>query len=233
MKFPDETPSYITAHAPKIDTPKVSSRLCPVSVQNLTRIAKETTSDQLDTPDVTTADAAREAVKQAIFEMSIVGAPVQSTASAVSGTEPNSLVDWISSFLKTLKQFNDIVDKIATASIILYPASPVNAHPMSRSILMCKRHGVSSLVFPRSAVELWWSHNLIYELQIIIDQKNRDDSVCALVSKMDEAYAFLTVRGLNDIVSMGTIVERITRQTVECSYFIQAYCGNQKFRKLT
>jgi len=50
---------------------------------------------------------------------------------------------------------------------------------------------------------------------------------------MDEIYEFLTTAGLNDIMSMKAIVERITHQTVQCSYFIQAYCANQKFRKLT
>jgi len=69
--------------------------------------------------------------------------------------------------------------------------------------------------------------------QTITDQANRDDSVRTLLSKMDEVYTFLTAAGLNDIQSMKAIVERITRQTLECSYFIQAYCGNQIFRKLT
>ena len=48
---------------------------------------------------------------------------------------------------------------------------------------------------------------------------------------MNKVYAFLTTAGLNDIMSMKAIVERITYQTVQCSYFIQAYCANQKFRK--
>ena len=77
---------------------------------------------------------------------------------------------------------------------------------------------------------LRWSHDLICELQAIVDQANRDDSIHALLSKMDEVYTFLTNAELDDIGSMKMIIERITRQTVECSYFIQAYCGNQKFR---
>ena len=83
-----------------------------------------TPSDLLDTPDITTADAAREleAAKKVGSEMSIVVAPVQSTASAVSGTD--NLVNWISSFLQTLEKFNAVADKIATVSIMLYPASP-------------------------------------------------------------------------------------------------------------
>jgi len=107
-------------------------------------------SDQLDTPDVTTADAAREAAKKALSEMSIVTAPVQSTASTISGGDPISLVDWISSFLETLEKFHAVVDKIAMVSITLSPASPVDSHPMSRFILTCKQHGLSSLLFPRS-----------------------------------------------------------------------------------
>ena len=69
--------------------------------------------------------------------MSIIAAPVQSMASAVSGTDPINLIDWISSFLKTLERFNAVVDKIATVSISL-SASPVDPHPMSRSILTSK-----------------------------------------------------------------------------------------------
>jgi len=65
----------------------------------------------------------------------------------------------------------------------------------------------------------------------IIDQANRDDSVRALLSKMNDVYIFLTNAELDDIRSMEAVVKRITRQTLECSYFIQAYCGNQKFRK--
>ena len=76
------------------------------------------------------------------------------------------------------------------------------------------------------------SRNLIFGGQTIIDQVNRDHSVCALLSKMEEVYVFLTTAELKAIESMKTIVERITRQTLECSYFIQAYCGNPKFREL-
>ena len=79
---------------------------------------------------------------------------------------------------------------------------------------------------------LHWSHNLIYGLQIIIEQAHLDVSVCKLLSKMNEVYTFLTTAELKAIESMKTIVERITHQTLECSYFIQAYCANEKFRKL-
>jgi len=57
--------------------------------------------------------------------------------------------------------------------------------------------------------------------------------VLALLSKMDDVYTILMNAGLKTISSMKAVVERITQQTVECSYFIRAYCGNQKFSKLT
>ena len=87
--------------------------------------------------------------------------------------------------------------------------------------------------FHGQVVALHRLHNLIYRLQTTIDQANRDDSVRALLLKMDKVYTFLTTAEMEAILSMKAIVERITRQTVECSYFIQAYCGNRKFRKLT
>ena len=84
-----------------------------------------------------------------------------------------------------------------------------------------------------TTILLRWPRNLIQRLQADIQQAHLDDFVHALISKMDEVYTFLATAGLKDIQSMKAIVERITHQTLECSYFIQAYCGNQKFRKLT
>ena len=49
---------------------------------------------------------------------------------------------------------------------------------------------------------------------------------------MNEVYTSLTTAELKAIESMKAVVERITYQTVQCSYFIQEYCVNQKFRKL-
>ena len=49
---------------------------------------------------------------------------------------------------------------------------------------------------------------------------------------MNEVYTSLTTAELKAIESMKAVVERITYQTVQCSYFIQEYCANQKFRKL-
>ena len=73
-----------------------------------------------------TADAARklEAAKKANSEMSTVTGSIQSAASAVNDTSnPIDLIDWISSFLKTLEKFNNVVDKIATVSSALWPPS--------------------------------------------------------------------------------------------------------------
>ena len=84
--------------------------------------------------------------------------------------------------------------------------------------------------FQGLAVGLRWSHLLIYKLQAIVDQANRDDSIHALLTKMDEVYTFLTDPELKLIESMKTIVEHVTFQTVDCSYLIQAYCRKQKFR---
>jgi hypothetical protein len=66
---------------------------------------------------------------------------------------------------------------------------------------------------------------------MIIDQTIRDDSVCALLSKMNEVYNFLMKEELRDIESMKAVVERICHQTLECSYFIREYSQNKKFRK--
>jgi len=166
--------------------------------------------------------------------MCTLAPPVQSVASAVSGTDPISLVDGISSFLQTLKKFNVVVDQIAMVSITLCPASP------SRMLTPCLDSSLraSSVDNPRCcfqglAIALCWSHYLIYRLQAIVEQADLDSSVRALLSKMDEIYTFLTNEELKVIESMKSIVERITHQTVQCSYFIQAYCGDQKFRKLT
>ena len=67
--------------------------------------------------------------------------------------------------------------------------------------------------------------------QKIIDQRNRDDAVCSLLLKMNEVYETLTNAELRDIDSMKGVVERISQQTLECSYFIREYASNQKFRK--
>ena len=100
------------------------SRVFRPNSPEYSRTNQETPSDQLGTPDVTIVDAAREVAKKANSEMSTVAAPIQSMASAVSGTDnPASLADWISSVIQTLEKLNGIVDKLATVSIFLCPVS--------------------------------------------------------------------------------------------------------------
>lgn len=69
--------------------------------------------------------------------------------------------------------------------------------------------------------------------QMINDQTTRDDSICSLLSKMNEVYTLLMQEELRVIESMQDVVERICQQTVQCSYLIQKYSQNKKFRKLT
>ena len=67
---------------------------------------------------------------------------------------------------------------------------------------------------------------------MIIDQVNRDESIRSLLRKMNEVYSFLLGEELSRIKSMTIVVERITRQTLECCYFIREYSKNEKFRML-
>ena len=91
---------------------------------------KETPSDPNNAPDLATVDVAREDANRAAVEMRGIAAPVQSAASAINDTDnPIALVDFISSFLKTLSSFNSVVDKIATVRSAV-PARPVrSSHP--------------------------------------------------------------------------------------------------------
>ena len=68
--------------------------------------------------------------------------------------------------------------------------------------------------------------------QMIIVQTNRDKNVCSLLSKMNGVYTCLIRQELRDIESMKTLVATICKQTLECSYFIQRYAQDAKFRKL-
>jgi len=66
---------------------------------------------------------------------------------------------------------------------------------------------------------------------MIIGQVNQDNDVGSLLMKMNEVYTFLTQADLWDIKSMKTVVACICKQTLECSYFIQKYAQDTKFRK--
>ena len=237
MASSDEPPSDIGTNLPKADTSKAISLVSRVSRPNspqYSRINQETPSCQLGTPVVTTGDAAREAARKANSEISTVGAPIQSVVSVVSDIDNLiGLVHWIFSFLQTLKKFNDMVDKIATVSLTLCRPSPPMLIRCLDSSLRTGSVDYPLFCFQGLAAAHYRARNLIYGLQVIIEQVHLDASICALLSKMNEVYTFLTTAELNDITSMKTIVERITHQTVQCSYFIQAYCVNQKFRKWT
>ena len=162
--------------------------------------------------------------------MGAIAAPLQSVASAVTGTiDLIALGDWFSSFLKTLEKFNDVVDNIATVNITLCLASPSMLIRCLDSSLRASSVDYPLFCFQGLAFALHRLRNLIDRRQIIIEQANLDVSICELLSKMKEVYTFLTAEDLKDIRSMKAIVERITHQTLECSYFIQAYCANQKF----
>jgi hypothetical protein len=67
---------------------------------------------------------------------------------------------------------------------------------------------------------------------MIIEQTDRDNNVYSLLVKMNEVYTFLTEEDqLRDIESMKNLVATICKQTLECSYFIQRYAHDAKFRK--
>ena len=88
---------------------------------------KETPSDQINAPDRATVDAARKDASRAASEMKVIAAPVRSAASAINDADnPIALVDFISSFLKTLRSFNSVVDKIATVRSAV-PARPLRS----------------------------------------------------------------------------------------------------------
>ena len=95
---------------------------------------KETPSDPINAPDLATVDAAHEDASRAASGMRVIATPVQSAASAISiADNPIPLVDFISSFLKTLNSFKSVVDKIATvrSAVLTRPvrSSHAQIHP--------------------------------------------------------------------------------------------------------
>ncbi|KXN87527.1 Vegetative incompatibility protein HET-E-1 [Leucoagaricus sp. SymC.cos] len=70
---------------------------------------------------------------------------------------------------------------------------------------------------------------LSFALQKITEQAELDDSVLSLIVKMNETYTFLISEGMEQIEGMETVVRRISQQTLECAYFIQAYSKNKHF----
>ena len=61
-------------------------------------------------------------------------------------------------------------------------------------------------------------------------QVERDDAINGLLNKMTEIYTLLNNEKLEEIKSMKPVVQCICQQTLECSYFIEEYAKNEKFR---
>ena len=161
-------------------------------------------------------------------ETSTVAASIQSMSSSLSGAHnPIALVNWISSFLRTLEKANGVMDKIATVSITLCPVNSSMHIQCLDSSLRASRLGCPLSCFQGLAAAFHWSRNPIHRWQIIIEQAHLDASVCELLSKMNEVYTFLTTAELKAIESMKVIVGCITHQTLECSHFIRACCANR------
>ncbi|PPQ93483.1 hypothetical protein CVT25_008477, partial [Psilocybe cyanescens] len=79
---------------------------------------QEKSTAQPKVADLATVDAARDNASTGVFQMTVIAAPVQGGAAAMSNADKTmDLLDFKSSFLKTLSKFNSLVDKIAAAII--------------------------------------------------------------------------------------------------------------------
>jgi hypothetical protein len=132
--FTSKSKSTSRTHSPALPAENIySTKVCTdcifeVSpITNPTGPIKEIPSDQINAPELAAVDAAREDASRAASDMRVIAAPVQSAASAIGDADnPIPLVDFISSFLKTLSSFNSIVDKIATVRSAV-PTRPVRS----------------------------------------------------------------------------------------------------------
>jgi hypothetical protein len=180
-------------------------------------------------------DAEREAASGAVSSMKAIHGPVQEAAARIDESgNPINFMDSLSSTLKSLEKFNSVVDTIAMVrnhcyafsteayGLIKSPDTPLCPSSMDSS--QCCLQGSSIALVSNDK-------RLIYFWQTIIDQTNRDKDVCSLLTKMNEVYAFLTRQDVREIESMKTLVATICKQTLECSYFIQRYAQDAKFRK--
>jgi hypothetical protein len=67
-------------------------------------------------------------------------------------------------------------------------------------------------------------------VQIVLNQKERDENLGHLLEMMADAYAFvLEADPVKKIESHKHIVAMIVQQTTECSYFIREYAMTQSF----
>ncbi|PPQ72845.1 hypothetical protein CVT26_003478 [Gymnopilus dilepis] len=65
--------------------------------------------------------------------------------------------------------------------------------------------------------------------KVITKQADRDESVGRLLNKMTEVYSLLNETDLKKLESMESVLERISHQTIECSFFIAEYSRTDKF----
>jgi hypothetical protein len=67
-------------------------------------------------------------------------------------------------------------------------------------------------------------------VQVILDQKDRDDNLGHLLEVMSDAYAFvLEAEPMKKIESHNRVLLVMVQQTTECSYFIREYATTQSF----
>ncbi|PPR04541.1 hypothetical protein CVT26_002508 [Gymnopilus dilepis] len=69
--------------------------------------------------------------------------------------------------------------------------------------------------------------------KLIVNQANRDKSVQDLLLKMDKTYKLLNETEFEKIHSpaVKSALERMSKQTLECAYFIQTYAQDHEFRQ--
>ena len=90
-------------------------------------------------------DVARAAASTAVSNMKTLASPLQGVASAINNvSDPTPCTDLLSSILKALHNFNNVVDGIATASTTYFLRLCLRIHLMSRFIPMCIQPGPSS-----------------------------------------------------------------------------------------
>lgn len=100
---------------------------------------------------------------------------------------------------------------------------------------MPKWRGVYCLLLTRyiprqlDSYKSYWI-NIGHPIQVVIAQKERDDSIAHLVSVMNAAYEFVQEAvPLKQIESQAKIINCLIQQTIECAYFIRDYTKNKDF----
>jgi len=67
-------------------------------------------------------------------------------------------------------------------------------------------------------------------MQVLVNQKNRDDQIIRLAGTMSDVFAF--VRDAEPLKTIKAYIETITlliQQVTECGYFITAYAKQKNF----